>query len=251
MRNKVIIGNWKMHKNIDEAVTFCKSFKKYSNEMKKHNVLVGVCAPYIDLASIAKYSKDMIIGAQNCHYEDRGAFTGEISHSMLKNIGIKYCIIGHSERRKYFNETSNECNKKIKVLLEDNIIPVYCVGETLEEYEANNTKKVVEKQIKEGLKDLTTKDFDNFVIAYEPVWSIGTGKSASTEIAESVCKYIRDLVAKLISKEASDKVIIQYGGSVKTNNAYDYLHLPDVDGVLVGGASLEVDSFKELASKAL
>lgn len=251
MRKKVILGNWKMNKNIDEAVAFCEEFKQFAIDINKLNVVVGVASTYLCLPYITKYASSMMIAAQNCHFEEKGAFTGEVSHSMLKSVGINACIIGHSERRKYDNETSVKCNKKIKVLLADGIVPVYCVGETLEEYEAGKTKEIVETQVKEGLEGLTEKDFDYFVIAYEPVWSIGTGRNASVEIAEDVCKFVRDCVEKYVSKGAAEKVIIQYGGSVKTNNAYEYLHSPNIDGVLVGGASLEVNSFKELAHKAL
>jgi len=251
MKKLVIVGNWKMNKNIDEAVAFCEGFKEFSNVAKKNNVYVGVASTPLCLSNIVKYSKDMIISAETCHYEDKGAFTGEVSAKMLSDLGVNYCIIGHSERRKYDNETSEKCNLKIKKLLSLNMTPIYCVGETLEEYESNNSKKVVEQQISIGLKDLEEKDFNNFVIAYEPVWSIGTGKSASLEIAEDMCKYIRSLVEKYISLNASKNVIIQYGGSVKTTNAYEYLHSPNIDGVLVGGASLEVESFIELARKGL
>lgn len=251
MRKKVILGNWKMNKNIPEAIDFCNKFSDFALDMREKNVIVGVAGTYLVLPSITKFNDKMLISAQNCHFEEKGAFTGEVSHKMLKEIGINSCIIGHSERRKYDNETNLKCNKKIKVLLSDNIVPIYCVGETLEEYENGLTKEVVEKQVKEGLEGLESKDFECFVIAYEPVWSIGTGKNASVEIAEDVCHFIRDCVCKYISKEASEKVIIQYGGSVKTVNAYEYLHCPNIDGVLVGGASLEVESFKELALKAL
>lgn len=242
MRKKLLLGNWKMNKTIAEAKEFALASHEVSAYAKENNILVGVAPTYLSLQTVKENTKDMIVAAQNCHFEANGAFTGEISIPMLKEIGINYVILGHSERRTYDNETSVKCNKKIKVLLENEMIPVYCVGETLEQFEANQTKSVVEQQIREGLADLCPKCARKIIIAYEPVWSIGTGKNASTEIAEDVCKFIRNIV-KDMYEGAEEDVLILYGGSVKPENVKGYLNQDNVDGALVGGASLKIESF--------
>ena len=192
----------------------------------------------------------MIVSAQNCHFKENGAFTGEISIPMLKEFGIDWSLIGHSERRTYDNETNEKCNAKIKALIANDMVPVYCVGETLAQFEANETKKVVGEQVRVGLQDLTSNDVKNLVVAYEPVWSIGTGKNASTEIAEDVCKFIRDVLRELFG-DIADEIRILYGGSVKPENIKAYLSCPDVDGALVGGASLKIDSYEALLNNIL
>lgn len=235
-----------MNKTNADALEFATSMDEVALKAKENHVDIGVAPTFLSLKTVKDNApKSMIVSAQNVHFADHGAFTGEVSIPMLKEIGIDWVIIGHSERRTYDNETDDKCNKKIKVLLENNMVPVYCVGETLEQFEKGETKEVVKTQVEEGLKDLTGDNLSTIVIAYEPVWSIGTGKNASKEIAEDVCSYIRDIVNKMYGK-VSDEIRILYGGSVKPENARAYLSMPNVDGALVGGASLKVDSFKAL-----
>ena len=204
------------------------------------------------LASEAKEfaSKDMIVAAQNVHFKESGAFTGEISVPMLKEFGIDWVLIGHSERRAYDNETNEKCHDKMKALFENNMVPVYCVGETLAQFEAGQTKEVVGEQVRVGLKDFTPEQVARLVVAYEPVWSIGTGKNASTEIAEDVCKFIRDVLREMFG-DVADEIRVLYGGSVKPENIKAYLSCPDVDGGLVGGASLKIDSYEALLTNIL
>ena len=187
----------------------------------------------------------MIVAAQNCHFEDSGAYTGEVSFPMLKDLGVNWCIIGHSERRTYDNETNEKCNKKVVKLVHNDMVPVYCCGETLAQFEAGETKAVVESQIREGLANLCSKCISKVVVAYEPVWSIGTGKNASKEIAEDICKFIRDILRDMYG-DSADEVLILYGGSVKPDNIQAYLSQENVDGALVGGASLKVDSYEAM-----
>lgn len=246
MRRKLLLGNWKMNKTSKEALTFAKQTDELVKIAKENNVDLGVAPTYLSLQIVKEnVSCDMIVASQNCHFEDHGAFTGEISIPMLKDIDISWCIIGHSERRSYDNETDEKCNKKIKALFANKMVPVYCVGETLTQFENGQTKEVVERQIRIGLKDLTKDEVNNLVVAYEPVWSIGTGKNASKEIAEDVCKFIRDILCDMFG-EVSEDIRILYGGSVKPDNIKQYLSCPDVDGALVGGASLNIDSYKQL-----
>lgn len=244
-RRKLLFGNWKMNKTIAESKAFAKESKKLLKFANAKGVDIGVAPVYLSLAAVKKANPKLTVAAENCHFEDHGAFTGEISIPMLKEIGIDWVIIGHSERRSYFGETNETCNKKLLALEKAGMTPIYCVGETLDEFEAGNTKKVIEKQVKEGLKGLGKDFVKNMVIAYEPVWSIGTGKNASKEIAQDICSYIRKLVEKQYGTVFKN-VRILYGGSVKPENVHAYLLEKDVDGALVGGASLKVDSFKAL-----
>lgn len=244
-RRKLLFGNWKMNKTIAESKDFAKQSKKLLKFASSKGVDIGVAPVYLSLAAVKKANPKLTVAAENCHFEDHGAFTGEIAIPMLKEIGVNWVIIGHSERRTYFAETNETCNKKLLALEKASMTPIYCVGETLKEFEDGKTKAVIEKQIIEGLKDLSKEFVNNMVIAYEPVWSIGTGKNASKEIAQDICSFIRELVAKLYG-EISENVRILYGGSVKPENVHDYLLQNDVDGALVGGASLKVDSFKAL-----
>ena len=244
-RRKLLFGNWKMNKTIAESKAFAKESKKLLKLATAKGVDIGVAPVYLSLETVRKTNPKLTVAAENCHFEDHGAFTGEISIPMLKEIGIDWVIIGHSERRTYFAETSETCNKKLLALQANNMTPIYCVGETLKEFEAKKTKKVIEEQVKVGLKGLDAAYVAKSVIAYEPVWSIGTGKNASKEIAEDICSYIRKLVDKLYGN-VSKNVRILYGGSVKPENVHAYLLEKDVDGALVGGASLKVDSFKAL-----
>ena len=231
-----------MNKTIAEAKEFALASHEIAEYAVKNNILVGVAPTYLSLATVKENTKNMIVAAQNCHFEKSGAFTGEVSIPMLKELGIDHVILGHSERRTYDNETSLKCNKKIHALLENEMVPVYCVGETLSEFEQGLTKDVVGRQIREGLADLCPNCVKKIIIAYEPVWSIGTGKNASTEIAEDICKFIRDLIKEMYAG-AEEDVMILYGGSVKPENVKGYLNQNDVDGALVGGASLKIDSF--------
>lgn len=252
MRRKLLLGNWKMNKTVSEAKEFALEAKDLGKLAKQNKVDMGICVPYIDLAPVKKILKNsLIVGAENCHELDHGAYTGEVSIPMLLDLGITWCIIGHSERRTYYNETSEACNKKILALLKNNMVPVYCCGESLETYEEGKTKEFVKEQIIKGFKDVSKEDAAKVVIAYEPIWSIGTGKNASKEIAEDVCKFIRKIIKDLYDTKTSNKVRILYGGSVKPNNIKEYLYCDNIDGALVGGASLDVNSYKELLTNLL
>lgn len=251
MRRKLLLGNWKMNKLVSEAKDFALSTRELALLAHEHRIDIGVAPTYLSLQVVKENASElMIVASQNCHFEDHGAFTGEVSIPMLKELGISWCIIGHSERRTYDNETNQKCNKKINALISNEVVPVYCVGETLEQFEQGLTKEIVGSQVKEGLEGLTSDDVKNLVIAYEPVWSIGTGKNASSEIAEDICKYIRSILKEMFGS-VSEEIRILYGGSVKPINVREYLSCPDVDGALVGGASLKVDSFKELLNNIL
>jgi len=242
-RRPLIAGNWKMYKTIPEALSFVEELKQAAAGFK--DVEVAVCPPFTALAPVAEALRgtEIAAGAQDVHWEERGAFTGEISPAMLKDIGCRYVIIGHSERRQYFGETSELVNRKIKAVLPHGLVPVMCVGERLAEREAGVTRQVVHDQTVAGLAGLTPEQVAGLVIAYEPVWAIGTGKTASEEDAQQVIGYIRALVRDLYGSEAAGRVRIQYGGSVKPGNTAGLMAMPDIDGALVGGASLEVDSF--------
>jgi triosephosphate isomerase (TIM) len=251
MRRKVIIGNWKMNKVGAEALSFIKDFDQFAATLDKNKVELGIASPYLWLKDVKQNSKHLLISAQNLHFELSGAFTGEISIPMLLDIGIKSSLVGHSERRTYFGETSQSCNKKLLAMQQHNLLPVYCFGETLAEYQGGKSKSIVEQQLKEGLANLNPEFVKTMILAYEPVWSIGTGINASVEIAQDLCHFVRQVVAQMYGAEVANHVIIQYGGSVKPENAKSYLTAPDIDGVLVGGASLKVDAFKDLVKTIL
>ena len=251
MRRKLLLGNWKMNKLASEAKEFAIASKPLVAKAKENKIDIGVAPTYMSLATVRKYAaKKMIVAAQNVHFEDHGAFTGEVSIPMLKEFKIDWVILGHSERRTYDGETSEKCNKKMKALLANDMVPVYCCGETLEQFDAGETKAVVADQIKKGFEGISEEDAKKVVVAYEPIWSIGTGKNASTEIAQDVCKYIRKVLKGVVGKAAS-KIRILYGGSVKPENVKAYLSCPDVDGALVGGASLKIDSYEGLLNNIL
>lgn len=246
MLRKLLVGNWKMNITPSIAKEFATNVRKEVDYAYSHGIDVGIAPTYLCLDTLkTNSSKNMLVFAQNVHYLDHGAYTGEVSATMLKEINVDGSIIGHSERRTYDNETSTKCNLKIKALLENNLIPLYCVGETEDEFNMNLTKQVIKTQLEEGLKNLSSEEISKVIIAYEPVWSIGTGKNASQEIAENICKFIRETV-EIMYPNTSEKVRILYGGSVKPNNIASYLSQADVDGALVGGASLKVDSFVEM-----
>ncbi len=246
MRKKLLLGNWKMNKTIAEAKEFAILSIEMSKAAIEKGIDIGVAPTFLGLDAVRSNNPHLIVAAQNCNDKDSGAYTGEISIPMLKEINIDWVLIGHSERRTYNGETNTTCNKKILHLLENKMIPVYCVGETLAEYEAGETKNIVKTQIIDGLAGVSKDDALSLVIAYEPVWSIGTGKNASKEIAEDICGFIRQNLATLFGQEIADQIRILYGGSVKPDNIHDYLLMPNVDGALVGGASLKLDSYNEL-----
>lgn len=246
MRIPFIAGNWKMYKTKKEALEFAEEFKKiYSGT----DVKTAICAPFTQLETLVEAFKDTNIGvgAQNVYFEDQGAFTGEISVKMLEEIGVDYCIVGHSERRQYFGETDHTVNLKLKKLLkESQITPILCVGENLSERESGIENTVVSNQIIAALDGLNSQEVGNLVVAYEPIWAIGTGKTATPKEAEEMCKLIRDTIEKIYDEDTCDKVIIQYGGSVKPENATEIMNMFEIDGALVGGASLVPSSFMNI-----
>ncbi|MDQ0206690.1 triose-phosphate isomerase [Alkalicoccobacillus murimartini] len=246
MRKPIIAGNWKMNKTLSEAKAFAEEVK--SKVPSAESVDSVVCAPSIFLQSLVEATEgtDLKIGAQNAYFETSGAFTGETSPAALADLKVDYVVLGHSERRELFGETDDIINKKVHAAHEQGLIPILCCGETLEEKEANRTNDVLQEQITKGLAGLTDEQVKNTVIAYEPVWAIGTGKSSSSEDANEGCGYIRTVVAEAFAHEVSDAVRIQYGGSVKPANIAEYMAQSDIDGALVGGASLEPASFLEL-----
>ena len=246
MRKPIIAGNWKMHKTIAEALDFVNAVK---DRVNNDNVEAVICAPFTLLKDLKEATKgtNIKIGAQNMHFEEKGAFTGEISPLMLKELDMDYVVIGHSERRQYFNETDETVNKKVLKALEVGIDPIVCVGETLEEREAGNTKDVCKVQVEKALENVSKEDLAKVVIAYEPVWAIGTGKTATSEDANDVIAYIREVVANLYG-ELANEVRIQYGGSVKPSNVAEIMNQSDIDGALVGGASLEANDYVDLVN---
>ena len=233
-----------MNKTPREAEEFMKGIEQILTGTEAADY--GVGAPFVDLDVCVKNAKNLIIAAENCNEKDSGAYTGEVSVPMLKEVGITYCIIGHSERRTYYNETDKACAAKAKRLLADNIIPILCIGETEAQYDYGETENVIKSQLAGSLAGLTGEEVAKMVIAYEPIWAIGTGKSADEATAEKCCKLVRDTVAALYDAPTAEAVRIQYGGSVKPTNIKSYMACPDIDGALIGGASLKVDSFKEI-----
>lgn len=246
IRQKLLLGNWKMNHTIAEALEFCRHSADMVRLASEKNIAIGVAPGFLALQAVRENVKGMIVAAQDCHFADKGAYTGFIAIPMLKEIAIDWCLVGHSERRLYADETSLFCNRKVKALLEHNCHVIYCVGESLADFEGKRTKAIVKEQLTIGLMDVAKEDTDKIVVAYEPVWSIGTGKNASVEIAEDVCAYIRSLLADMFGAEKAGLIRILYGGSVKPANIHDYMKAPDIDGALVGGASLAPESFAEL-----
>ena len=242
MRNKVIAGNWKMNKDVFETADLINGLKK---SIEKTNAEVIICPPFTSLVVAQQLLKGSTIklGAQDVSVQDDGAYTGEISVKMLKSVGCEYVIVGHSERRQYFHESNDLINQKAKKVLASGMKSIICVGETLDEREKGITDKVITAQVKGVLAGLTQSELDRVIIAYEPVWAIGTGKTATTQQAEDVHQLIRKLVAQLYSWAVAEKLIIQYGGSVKPDNAKELLNQADIDGALVGGACLKAESF--------
>jgi triosephosphate isomerase len=246
MRKPIIAGNWKMHKVLSEAKGFIEEVRRLVPSADKVDSVV--CAPALFLESLVGITKgtDVKIGAQNMHFEESGAFTGEISPAALADLGVSYVIIGHSERREMFAETDESVNKKALAAFKHGLVPIICCGETLEQREAGETNKIVGAQIEKALASFTEDQVRESVIAYEPIWAIGTGKTATSEEANEVCAYIRQTVASKFSQAAADAVRIQYGGSVKPSNIKELLDQSDIDGALVGGASLEASSYLQL-----
>ena len=245
MRIPFIAGNWKMFKTKAEAIAFAEEFREL---YKDTDVQTAICAPFTNLEALkeAFAGPEIKVGAQNVHFADEGAFTGEISVSMLEEIGVDFCIVGHSERRQYFGETDETVNKKLKKLFEGPIRPILCVGESLEERDADKAFDVVGGQIKADLDGIDAADVKKLVIAYEPIWAIGTGRTATPDQAEEMCAFIRKTLIELYGEEVSDEVIIQYGGSVKPANATEIMNMDEIDGALVGGASLKPKDFMEI-----
>lgn len=245
-RKKIIIGNWKMYKNIDETKDFLNDFNKLI-KIKNIKCDYGIAASFTNL-SLLKINKSsaLFIVAQNCHYQNEGAYTGEISIKMLKDMAVSHVIIGHSERRMYFNEVDETINKKLQSVFNANMVPILCCGETLVQYENKETNNVIKKQIKLALANIKAENIAKLVIAYEPIWAIGTGKTATAQQAQTVCKMIREFISELYNKNIAEQVRIQYGGSVKPDNIKLILSEPDIDGALVGGASLMPQSFFDL-----
>lgn len=245
MRKKIIVGNWKMNKTIAEALDFVKAVDQKVHDQAEF----GIATSFVALKSVKDAAKNLIVAAQNVHFKDSGAYTGEVSAPMLKELGLTHVIIGHSERRQMFNCSDEDVNLQAKKLLENDIVPIICVGETLEQFEESKTKEVIDTQVSAALNGIDAKDVEKVVIAYEPIWAIGTGKSASAQIAQDSCKAVRDVVAKLFGQEVADKLRVQYGGSVNTANIEEYMSQADIDGALIGGASLKADSFTEIIEK--
>lgn len=247
MRKAMIAGNWKMNNTISEGVKLIEDLKDL---VKDSSCDVVVCPTFLSLESCVKAAKgtNIKIGAQNMHFEKSGAFTGEVSVDMLKELGIEYVIIGHSERRQYFNETDETVNKKVKVALENEIVPILCCGESLEQREGNTTEEVIEKQVTLGLEGIDKEEVKNIVIAYEPIWAIGTGKTATSEQANDTIKFIRTTVAKLYGNDIAEEMRILYGGSVKSSTIKEQMAMSDIDGGLVGGASLKASEFAAIVN---
>ena len=247
MRRKVIAGNWKMNMLPNETIKFIEEFEPL---VKDTNNEVILCVPYTDLFYALNFAQDtnIKIGAQNMHFEESGAYTGEVSAKMLKSIGVEYVIIGHSERRQYFAETDETVNKKIKAAFASGLKPIVCVGESLEEKEAGKTAEIITNQTKLALEGLTNEQVRNTIIAYEPIWAIGTGKTATSEDANNSIKCIRAKIAELYGNDVAQEVIIQYGGSVKSSNAKELFTTSDIDGGLIGGASLKAEEFSKIVN---
>lgn len=240
MRRKIIAGNWKMNKTPSEAVALVNELKDL---VKNDEVDVVYCVPAIDIVPVVEAVKgtNVKVGAENMYFEESGAYTGEISAAMLKDAGVEYVIIGHSERRDYFKEDDVLLNKKVKKAIEAGITPILCCGETLEQREMGIAVDFIRLQIKSDLKDVAATDVANLVIAYEPIWAIGTGKTATSDQAEEICKAVRDCIREMYDDATAEKVRIQYGGSVNAGNAAELFTKPNIDGALVGGASLKAD----------
>ena len=249
-RKTIIAGNWKMNKTLTETKAFAEEIKPMLGKPKWCEVVL--CVPYVNIPAAVRLFKDsrIAIGAENCHYESHGAYTGEVSAEMLKELGVKYVIIGHSERRQYYNETDFTVNKKIHAALEAGLYPIVCVGESLEQRELGVTMELIAYQVKAALAGVPADKMRHVVIAYEPIWAIGTGKTATAEQAAEVCESIRVVIRKLYGARVARAVTIQYGGSMNAKNAAELLAQPDIDGGLIGGASLKPADFTTIVNAA-
>ncbi len=241
-----------MYKNVVQAIELANGLKRELFNLDSQDIDIVLCPPFTALTEVSEViaESNIQLGAQNSYWQDEGAFTGEVSPLMLKDVGAKFIIIGHSERRQYFGETNESVNKKIKAVLKHSLTPIVCVGETLNEREKGLTFKILEDHLRSGLKDLGESEALKLVVAYEPVWAIGTGKTATPVQAQEVHKYIRDLLNKMYNRDVADDIRIQYGGSVKPENIIELMRQPDIDGSLVGGASLAVESFAKIVKSA-
>lgn len=249
LRRPVIAGNWKMNKNPKEAVQLVNAIIPLVKNAKCEVIL---CVPFVDLNSVIELTKNtnIKVGAQNCHFEKSGAFTGEISAQMLKSMGVDYVIIGHSERRTYFFESDEVVNKKVKAALDEGLKVILCVGEVLTQRENNMTNEIIALQIKGAFQGIKQEQLENIIIAYEPVWAIGTGKTATPAQAEAVCAWIRKVLSDMYSENEANKMVIQYGGSMNAKNVAELLSMENIDGGLIGGASLKATDFSEIVSAA-
>lgn len=250
MRKPIIAGNWKMNKTVDESIELVNAIKRDTYDIESVEIIL--CPPFTSLSDVSEMLLDTNIGlgAQDCYWENSGAYTGEIAPQMLKSVGCKYVIIGHSERRAMFGETNEAVNKKVLAVIKEGLNPIMCVGEKLKEREKNQTFDVVKDHVENGLRNVKKEDMRNVVIAYEPVWAIGTGRNATPGQAEEVHKFIRHLLVKMYDKSVAEGVRIQYGGSVNPENIEGIINENDVDGALVGGASLKAESFIEIVRKS-
>jgi len=246
MRRKIIAGNWKMNKMPNEAISFIEELTPLVEGAKAEAV---ICVPFTDLFYSLMHTQgtNIKVGAQNCHFEEKGAYTGEVSPQMLKSIGVEYVIIGHSERREYFNDTDETVNKKLKAALEVGLTPIVCVGESLEQRESGKAKEIVTTQIRLALEGVSNEQLEKIAIAYEPIWAIGTGKTATKEDANETIKWIREEIKNTYG-DVAENVVIQYGGSVKSSNAKELFEMSDIDGGLVGGASLDAEEFAKIVN---
>ena len=246
MRKKVIAGNWKMNKTNTEAEEMLTELKELVKGIDNVGIIIG--APFTALSDAVKAVKgsNIAIAAENVYPKDSGAYTGEVSPVMLKSIGVEYVILGHSERREYFKESDEFINEKVKAVLAAGMLPILCIGEKLEERESGKTAEVTETQIRGGLKDLTAEEAKKVIVAYEPVWAIGTGRTATPEMAQETHRQVRDVLVSMFGNETAEEMIIQYGGSMKPDNAVELLAQKDIDGGLIGGASLKASSFAEI-----
>lgn len=245
MKNKIIIANWKMNKNLNQAEKFVKNLAK---EISKSEYKIVICPDFTSMYSLNKYSSEynFEVGSQNCFWEEKGAFTGEVSALMLKNAGVKYVILGHSERRKYFSESNEIINKKIKICLENDLIPIVCVGEDINLRQLNQELLFVNRQILECLEGISNENIKKIIVAYEPLWSIGTGKTISLLQAEEMVLNIRDFISKKYDKSLKNEIKVLYGGSVNPENSKNFLSLDSLSGLLIGGASLDEQKFSKI-----
>jgi len=250
MRKLIIAGNWKLNHSEKEAVELVTALRTSLIDLNAVDVVVCPAFTVLPIVHDVIQDSNIALGAQNVYWENSGAYTGEISVPLLKDIGVQYVIVGHSERRQFFGETDETVNKKIKAVLSHGLTPIACVGEVLEERENNKTFEVIEKQCAGGFAGLTTEEMKKIIIAYEPVWAIGTGKTASPDQAQEVHQFIRTLLVKLFGDDVAQTVRIQYGGSVKPENSVDLMSQPDIDGALVGGASLKADTFSDIVKNS-